>query len=276
MPVSDRDRMIPLRRPAPPVSARPPGRAGAAAPAWLRWLAVASFMLVSGAACARQGVQSVDAKQVFSDPRVAELAQAAARGESGAVRDLAAAGVPLDSRGDKQATLLQWALLNKSLSGMEALLAAGADPAQPGIDGDTVVHLAAMADDPRYLALLLRHGADPDARNPETGTTPLFSALRGKRGTQFEALLAAGADPDAADRGGNTPLHQAGKYNDPGHALKLLEAGADPRRRNVQDVTFQRFLFKPNEAALSGQARRDREAVRAWLRAHDVAVEDGG
>ncbi|WP_407353561.1 ankyrin repeat domain-containing protein [Luteimonas sp. R10] len=216
----------------------------------------------------------MDANQVFSDPRTAELAEAVAAGDAGRVRALAQAGAALDARGDKQVTLLQWALLNKSLRGMEALLDAGADPAQPGVDGDTVIHLAAMADDPKYLALLLERGADPDARNADTQATPLMSALRGGRDVQFTALLAAGADPNATDRGGNTALHQAAKYNDPGHALKLLEAGADPNATNVQDVTFQRFLFKTREDVLSGEARRGREAIRDWLRAHDVAIED--
>ncbi|NZA26166.1 ankyrin repeat domain-containing protein [Luteimonas sp. SJ-92] len=216
----------------------------------------------------------MDANEVFADPRAAELAAAVAAGDAAAVRALAQAGAPLDAQGDKQVTLLQWALLNKSPRGMEALLDAGADPAQPGIDGDTVIHLAAMANDAQYLELLLARGADPGARNAVTQATPLASALRGKREAQLQALLDAGADPNAADRGGNTPLHQAAKYNDPVNALKLLEAGADPNARNVQDVTFQRFLFTTREDVLSGEAKRGRERIRDWLRAHDVAIED--
>jgi ankyrin repeat protein len=210
----------------------------------LGWILIASFMLFSGVACARQGVSPVEA------------------------------GVDPDAHGDKQVTPLQWALLSKSTRGIEALLAAGADPAKPGIDGDTVIHLAAMADDPKYLALLLKHKADPNARNDTTQTTPIFSALRGGRDVQFDALLAAGADANAVDRAGNTALHQAAKYNDPKHALALLEAGADPAVKNVQGVTFQRYLFKTRESVLSGEAKRSREAIREWLRAHDVPVED--
>jgi uncharacterized protein len=239
------------------------------------WLLIASFMLGSGVACARQGVSQVDAKQAFPDPSVAELATAAVAGNGAAVRALAQAGVDLDARGDKQVTPLQWALLSQSTRGIETLLEAGADPAQPGIDGDTVIHLAAMADDPKYLALLLKHKADPNARNGTTQTTPIFSALRGGRDAQFDALLAAGADPNAVDRAGNTALHQAAKYNDPQHALALLKAGADPATKNVQDVTFQRYLFKTRDSVLSGDAKRSREAIREWLHAHDVPVEDG-
>jgi len=237
-----------------------------------------SFMLVSGSACARQqGATSVDATQAFPDPRVAELADAAGAGDSARVAALAAAGVSVDAHGDKQVTPLQWALLEKSSRGLEALLAAGANPSEPGIDGDTVVHLAAMADDAKYLDLLLSKGADADARNGTTQATPLFAALRGAREPQFRALIKAGADVDAADRTGNRPLHYAAKTNQPGRVLDLLEAGADPRATtNNTGATFQRFLFKTSDAVLSGEARRDRDRVRDWLRAHDIAIEDAG
>ena len=237
-----------------------------------------SFMLVSGSACARQqGATSVDATQAFPEPRVAELADAAGTGDAARVAALAKAGVPLDAHGDRNVTPLQWALLEKSTRGLEALVAAGADPSEPGIDGDTVVHLAAMADDAKYLDLLLANGADADARNGTTQATPLFAALRGAREPQFRALIKAGADVDAADRTGNRPLHYAAKTNQPGRVLDLLEAGADPRATtNNTGATFQRFLFKTRDAVLSAEARGDRERVRAWLRAHDIPIEDAG
>jgi ankyrin repeat protein len=237
------------------------------------WLLVASFVLLSGVSCARQGVSQVDAQQAFADPRVAELATAAVEGDAARVRALVQAGVDLDAHGDKQVTPLQWALFNQSTRGMETLLDAGADPAEPGIDGDTAIHLAAMANDPKYLTLLLARAADPNARNGTTEAPPLFSALKGRRDAQFDALLAAGADPNTTDRVGNTALHQAAKYNDVRSALVLLRAGTDPAARNAQGVTFQRYLFMTPERVLNAEAKRGREAIRDWLRAHDVPIE---
>ncbi len=238
------------------------------------WIAVLSLMVSSGAACAIRGVEAVDAKQAFSDSRTAELAEAAASGDAARVKALVQSGANVNARGDKNVTVLQWALLAKSTAGMEALLAAGADPAQPGIDNDTVVHLAAMANDPKYLELLLARGANPNARNGVTQATPLVSALMGERKEQFRALLAAGADPNAADRTGNTPLHQAAKINEPQLVLELLKAGANPNATNTIGATFQRFLFRAPDKQVTPEVRRGREAVREWLRAHNVPIED--
>lgn len=240
------------------------------------WIAVLSFMLFAGVVTwARQGVEALDATQAFSDSRTAELAAAATSGDAERVNALVRSGANVNTRGDKNVTLLQWALLHKSTAGMEALLAAGADPTQLGMDNDTVVHLAAMANDPKYLELLLKHGADPNARNGVTRATPLVSALIGEREIQFRALLAAGADPNAADRTGNTPLHQAAKINEPQRVLDLLKAGADPNAANVTGATFQHFLFRAPDKAVTPEVRRGREAVRDWLRMHHIPIEDG-
>ena len=227
-------------------------------------------------ACAREKhvmpTDAVDARIVFADPRTAALAEAVADGDVARIRTLAPE-VDLSTRGDKNVTLLQWAVLNRSLAGMKALLDAGADPSQTGLDGDTVVHLAAMANDAAYLSELLSRGIDPNVRNAESGAGPLRAALMGERDEQFRALLAAGADPDLADRMGNTPLHVAGQINEPQRALDLLNAGADPMARNAQGVTFQRYLFMTRAALLNAETRRSREAVEAWLTTHDIELE---
>jgi uncharacterized protein len=215
---------------------------------------------------------AVDARIVFADPHVVALAEAVADGDATRVRTLAA-GVDLSTRGDKNVTLLQWAVLNQSLAGMKALLDAGADPTQAGMDNDTVVHMAAMANDAAYLSELLARGVNPNVRNTESGAGPLRAALMGERDEQFRALLAAGADPDLADRMGNTPLHVAGQINEPQRALDLLNAGADPMVRNAQGVTFQRYLFMTRAALLNAETRRSREAVEAWLTTHQIPLE---
>lgn len=212
------------------------------------------------------------AQEIFADPAVAALAEAVADGDTARIRKLAP-GVDLSARGDKQVTLLQWALLNQRLDSLKALLDAGADPKQPGVDGDTVVHMAAAANDAAYLSELLARDVDPNVRNPESGAGPLRAALMGEREVQFRALLAAGADPNLADRLGNTPLHIAGQINDPARALDLLEAGAEPNARNAQGVTFQPYLFMTRASLLTAQARKQREAVEAWLTGHGVALE---
>jgi ankyrin repeat protein len=238
-------------------------------------VAVLSLILSAAvAAWAGHGVEALDANQAFADSRTAELAAAAASGDAGRVSALVRSGANVNAHGDKNVTLLQWALLHESTAGMEALLAAGADPTQPGMDNDTAVHLAAMANDPKYLELLLKHGADPNAHNGVTRATPLVSALMGKRETQFHDLLAAGADPNAVDRTGNTALHQAAKINEPQRVLDLLKAGANPNATNTVGATFQHFLFRAPDKAVTPEVRRGREAVREWLRTHHIPIEN--
>ncbi|ALN61397.1 ankyrin repeat family protein [Lysobacter antibioticus] len=240
-----------------------------------RVMAAAILLMLSVCtACAGPGNRSMQASEVFPDVRSAELAEAAADGNAARVRELAAAGANPNARGAKGTTPLQWALYHHSSAGLEALLGVGADPAVGSDDGMTVMHLAAMANDPRYLRVLLERGANPDTPNTVTQATPLAAALMGERAENFKALLAAGAKPDLADRMGNTPLHQAAKVNEFGHALSLLQAGASPNARNVQGASFQRFMFMTPEKVLNGQTRREREAVIEWLREHQIPIED--
>jgi uncharacterized protein len=121
--------------------------------------------------------------------------------------------------------------------------------------------------------VLLAHGADPNAPHGATRATPIIPALMANREVQFGRLLAAGADPNRADRMGNTPLHVAAKILARGRVLDLLRAGADPRATNSTGSTFQRYLARPSGNLLTDAARRDQATIDDWLRAHGVPAD---
>jgi len=218
----------------------------------------------------------MDTSKAFpDDARTAELAAAATRGDAARVRALVRDGADANAHGDRGVTPLQVALLAQNIDGMRALLDAGADPNLSGLGGATTVHMAAIADDPKYLRLLLDHGGDANARHGETQAGPLAGAAGPRTDAQFRMLLDAGADPNLADRTGNTPLHAAAKINAGAHVLLLLEKGARPNARNAQDATFQTYYFKTPASVLNDAARAQRQAVTAWLQAHGIPVEAG-
>jgi uncharacterized protein len=120
------------------------------------------------------------------------------------------------------------------------------------------VHYAAMTNDTVYLTVLLAHRADPSTRHGATGATPVVPALMANRDTNFRRLLAAGADPNAADRMGDTRLHVAAKINAFDRVLDLLEAWADPHATNKRGITFQTYLDRTPKDILTDEARRQR------------------
>ncbi|WP_426702934.1 ankyrin repeat domain-containing protein [Rhodanobacter sp. Col0626] len=221
-------------------------------------------------------MNSTKADQVFADARVAQLATAVGEGDAEGIHALVAAGVDPNAQGDRGVTLPEWALLQQSPKGLTALLDNGADASRPGMGGATVMHMAAMANDPTYLKILLDHGASPDTPHGVTQAPPLDAALMNPDDDAFQLLMAHHADPNRADRLGNTPLHMAAKVHKTRCVLALLEAGADPGRRNQQGATFQTYFNITPAGGLNATARAGHEQVHQWLRQHGVAVESGG
>ena len=123
-----------------------------------------------------------------------------------------------------------------------ALLEAGADahglPLEDERDQRPLAVLAAVLPDLRLLRALIAAGVDVNAAHG--GLTPLLAATRDSWHGRPEAvmtLLANGADPRAADRDGNTPLHHAARSSDPGVAALLLDASAALDTRNHDGLT---------------------------------------
>ena len=77
---------------------------------------------------------------------------------------------------------------------------------------------------------LLKAGADLNAKD-KSGTTPLhLAAAKNSTPAVLEVLLKAGADVNAKGKDGETPLHSAAGFNPTPAVLEvLLKAGADPR-----------------------------------------------
>jgi hemoglobin len=103
-----------------------------------------------------------------------------------------------------------------------------------GLRRQTLLHEVAMAGDAVLAAVLIRSGADPDAREGE-GHAPLY---RASTGDVARVLLAAGATADVVSgptRG--TPLHQAARRDNVSVAEALLNRGATIDARDAKGQT---------------------------------------
>jgi ankyrin repeat protein len=105
-------------------------------------------------------------------------------------------------------------------------------------DGFTALSLAAYFGQPEAVRLLLERGADvaAPARNPMQ-VQPLHAAVAGNNRGAVALLLAAGADPDARQHGGWTPLMQAAAHGDVEVVDLFLGAGADPSLADEEGKT---------------------------------------
>ncbi|WP_350307446.1 ankyrin repeat domain-containing protein [Photorhabdus viridis] len=166
---------------------------------------------------------------------------------------------------------LQWAIFNQRMNDINTLLKEGADPAQSGLQQESALHTAAKISNPDYLKSLLSVVPDVNITHPVTLATPLHAAVQVGRKIQAELLLMSGANPNLANRIGDTPLHIAAKINSPELALILLKSGADPKLQNKQQSTFLMYLNLTPLKARSCEMQAEYDEVNHWLKAQQVS-----
>lgn len=105
------------------------------------------------------------------------------------------------------------------------------------------LHLAAHHGHLPIVRLLLEHGAPLEARALNSiGNTALGAAVWGEQLEVVRHLVAAGADLDAVNHFGQSPLHRAVRRGAVEIAAFLRQSGADARLRDADGLT-------PNEVA---------------------------
>src|SRR5262249_60643746 len=113
-----------------------------------------------------------------------------------------------------------------------------------GVGPDFGLNCASCTGDCQLCQFLIEQGADVNHTSPETGETPLHSALCKPNTPAYnlvlKVLLAQGADPNRTTKAGvetdafmrdcrtkgETPLHRAAAFGDAEAIQLLLDAGA--------------------------------------------------
>jgi ankyrin repeat protein len=106
-----------------------------------------------------------------------------------------------------------------------AMIADGADVNELAVDGTTALHWAVYSKDIELVEMLLDEGADPNARN-DYGASPMTVASEHGNYDIMKALVAADGDIESANSEGQTLLMAVARTGNTETAELLLDKGA--------------------------------------------------
>jgi len=143
------------------------------------------------------------------------------------------------------------AAMNRDMSGLRELIARNTDVKVARTDGSTALHWAIHWENADAVDMLLKAGADPQAKT-RLGMTPLFMAAEIGSPTLVAKLLAAGADPNlAALSNGEMPLMAAARSGNVDAVKALLDAKANVAARDtLRGTTALSWAAEQNHAAI--------------------------
>jgi ankyrin repeat protein len=184
-------------------------------------------------------------------------------------------------------TALRMAAVLKDLESMRSLVNAGVDvnareeafgttPLLVAVEGDTAVNESTH----EQVQLLLDAGAVASLEEKnEEGHTALYVAAGSNKVETVNALLQAGADVNATNNFGTTPLMKASSLGFDGCVAALLDAGADASARNSYGKTALSLALPSSqsrtliEVELSRRAAQERAARAGSLESLYAAID---
>ena len=119
---------------------------------------------------------------------------------------------------------------------------------------------AIRADDTPTVIRMIEEGFDVD-HHIFGHRPPLIFAIVAERHTIVQTLLLQGADPNLADRSGETALHYAVKLQQPQNVLQLLRYGADPATKGKEGLTPLEIAHALHDPTLLKLIRETRPLV---------------
>ncbi len=177
------------------------------------------------------------------------MRQRIADGRTDLVFEYVLQGNSASCRGDDGVSLMQWCAYHGDVSAIRFLLSRGASLQELGPNLD--LNGAVFHGHKELCEFVIEQGANVNHPMPDTGETPLHSALCKTEHTVFnpvlKVLLANGANPNFTTKAGvetdsfmrdcrtkgETPLHRAAAFGDAEAIQMLLDAGADKEAKDA-------------------------------------------
>jgi ankyrin repeat protein len=213
------------------------------------------------------------------------LHQAAADGNISAARQLLASGVSVDVTTEQGETALFWAVRGGQKEMAEFLLQSKANVNAVAKNGATCLSWAIVGAGTNIVSVLLDHGADPNLFRKDA-TPPIVSATSRNMAPTVVALLAAGANVNAAENG-DTALHRAVRNNNKVLVQLLLRSKPDLQlqdhdhktalelaRQFAGDDIIQMIGKEVGVSAAAPPSETERKLL-SWYRDFDAVLRKG-
>jgi ankyrin repeat protein len=198
-----------------------------------------------------------------------DVADAAMRGDTAAVRTLIAQHADVNAPQADGATALHWAVYQGNKAMADLLIAAGANVKAANREGATPLYLAGVNGDAVMTAALIKAGADPNQRLLH-GTTALMEASRSGDVETIQVLLDHGAEVNAKETlRGTTALMWAANEGHAAAVQLLVRHGADFAARSYP-AARAKGTFRPSKSA---DPRKAIAALAAAIAAAEVSPD---